>query len=459
MQIGNRNSQRLETKVGLRVDPTVVLNSQILQLTQQELEQAIETELGENPALERLQDDFTPLSEDSIIQSVAPQELGPTSQDYEFARSIPNDDGDSRDWTDFASSKPSLHDHLMAQMLTALPSEYHTIADFVVGAVNEKGYLTLAVEEIALSTCSSLEDAERVVARLRQCEPSGIGAYDVRDCLLLQLSDASTLERKLARMILKSHLDDFIHRRTAKLMRRFKVMPEVIESAFREIQALWPYPGESFDPPSTVGRRGSAVVPDLIFRFTEAGWELEILGANAGSLRIDRAYRHRYMELNKMNHPPEGEVQHISTYVRRASNFIQSIQQRRLTLKKIGDYLLEQQTGYIQTGQYQFLQPLTRSRLAQETGLHESTVSRATMGKHVQIATGEVIPFEVFFKHALKIQRMIEEILGNESSSKPLSDEQIAGILAKKGVHVARRTVNKYRDKKKLLSSRQRKSA
>jgi RNA polymerase sigma-54 factor len=128
-------------------------------------------------------------------------------------------------------------------------------------------------------------------------------------------------------------------------------------------------------------------------------------------------------------------------------------------MRRIGQALLEHQPGFIATGEYRFLAPLTRSQVAEELGVHESTVSRATLGKFAQLANGEVVSFEVFFKPALRVQKLIEEILAHENPNNPLSDERIAQMLAEQGVKVARRTVNKYRDRSKQLSSRRRKTA
>lgn len=126
---------------------------------------------------------------------------------------------------------------------------------------------------------------------------------------------------------------------------------------------------------------------------------------------------------------------------------------------KVGEYLTNKQESFITTGRYSFLRPLTRSQMAADIGLHESTVSRATAGKFVQIATGEVVSFEVFFKPALRVQKLVEEILESEDPNEPLSDEEVSQILAKRGFNIARRTVNKYRSQLRLLSSRARRSA
>jgi RNA polymerase sigma-54 factor len=224
---------------------------------------------------------------------------------------------------------------------------------------------------------------------------------------------------------------------------------------------LNPFPGEGFllDGCSVINSSRGGITPDITISLVNDQWELEVRGVDPSALAISRVYLKRQKQLEEMSNPPKDEKRHVSEYVQRASNFIQSLKQRRKTLKLIGEYLIANQSGFVSTGRYQFLAPLTRSRLAQDIGVHESTVSRATMGKFVQIATGEVIPFDVFFKPALRIQKMIEEIMATENPRDPLSDEQIAKMLANKGVFVARRTVNKYRDKTKLLSSHKRRSA
>ncbi len=458
MRQGLRANIRVET--GLRVDPRVVLSSQILQLTTQELEQAIETELNENPALERLQDDYEPIAEEAILKAVAPQELRPSSEDAEFRRSLPNDDAPP-DWTDLTSTSTSLIEHLRAQLLPMLKTEHRGLGEYLIESISEKGYLDTTLEEVALATGVSLDDAEAALAKLQECEPAGVGARDLKECLLLQLRDARSIEEQLARAIVRSHMDEFINRRAGKISRRFKVLPAVVEEAFAVILDLSPFPGECFYASSHMGRdsRSIGITPDLILTRTEQGWEVEVKGAEPTSLTINRAYDQKNQAALNGSRMEADEKRHVQTYVQRANDFISSLQQRRKTLRKIGEYLIEHQTSFVSTGSYQFLRSLTRSLMAKELGIHESTVSRATMGKFVQIANGDVVAFDVFFKPALRVQKMIEEILRAEDPEKPLSDEQIAKMLSRKGVDVARRTVNKYRDRTKLLSSRKRRSA
>jgi len=430
----------------------------LLQLNQAELDQALETELNENPALERLQDDQEPIQEETILKSVAPCELRPSTDDHEFRRSLPQDE--ETDWLDFACSGTSLWDHLRAQLIPMLPNSLHILGEYMIECIDEKGYLTTPVEEVALATGCALEHAEWVLAKLQHCEPAGVGATTLQECLLLQLRNPETLEQKLARAIVKGYLDDLIARRTMKITRRFKVMPDVVEAAFQEVLLLTPYPGEAFGGArSTRSTKGQGVSADLVLHRDETGWQIEVKGIDPGNLVINREYRRRFKELSAQERAPKDEKRHVNHYIQRAHDFIGCVTQRRQTMRKIGEYLVQHQTSFVSTGSYEFLRPLTRTKMAEDLGLHESTISRATMDKYVQLSSGEIVPFEVFFKPALRIQKMIEEILQHENPDNPLSDEAIARLLEKKGVQVARRTVNKYRDRTKLLSSRKRRSA
>jgi len=282
----------------------------------------------------------------------------------------------------------------------------------------------------------------------------------VQECLLLQLQDVQSLEGKLARAIVRHHFEDFRDRNYRPIMRRFRVLTEVVDEAFRVILGLNPFPGESYRTGNAPQDRSAAAArPDLAFHLHESGWVIEVMGEQDHALTISWAYRRRQEELRRMPRPPQGEKQHLGEYIDRASRFIEAIEQRHRTMRRIGQALLEHQPGFIATGEYRFLNSLTRTQLAEQLGVHESTVSRATLGKFAQLANGEVVSFEVFFKPALRVQKLIEEILAHENPNSPLSDERIAQMLAERGVKVARRTVNKYSDRSKQLSSRRRKSA
>lgn len=460
MNHGVDPSLRQRTTVNLRIDPKVVLASQLLQCNQVELEQALEAELCENPALERLDETDEPIDEERALKAIAPDELRPTGEDYEVRRSLPGGTFDeSFDWLDLASSPESLTDHLLAQLVPQLPARLRAAAESVIGSLDDRGYLTTPIEEIALQAEVPIEDAQGLVRMLKSCEPAGVGAGSLRECLWLQLRGAATYEEVLARAIIAKRFDDLVARNVRALARAFRVLPEVIESAFEVIRQLKPNPADGFGTRPLTQIAESAATPDLILRYQTSGWLVEVRGAGPESLTVSRAYRERIEEARGLARVSQQERRHCTEYVARAHRFIEALEQRRRTMRKIGEYLIEHQSGFVATGDCKFLAPLTRAQVAEGIGVHESTVSRATQGKFVQIGTGEVVGFDVFFRPALRVQQMISEILATENPARPLSDEAIARMLAERGVVVARRTVNKYRDRNRMLSSRRRKSA
>lgn len=419
----------------------------------------IQTELNENPALERVGSEEDPLTDRMIEKSVAGRDLKPRGDDRELWRSLPQDD-DTPSWIDLASSGITLGEHVGGQLLANLPKELRHAGEYVIGCLNDNGYLYEPIEEIALGANCSIEEAEFVVAQLKKCEPAGIGANGIQESLLLQLRHIDTLEGKIARKIVRDYLDLFTNGKQLKLAKKMSVTLDVIEQVFDLILACNPFPGEAFKySSSTSEARLPAIQPDIVILRSEQGWEIAVKGPSSIEFSLNGYYKKRLEELQEDRRKDKDERRHVSHYVERASSFIQCLDQRHRTMLRIGKYLVEKQIGFVSTGDAAFLLPLTRTQLAHDLELHESTISRATQGKYVQLATGETVSFEVFFKPALRIQKMIEEILATENPENPLSDDRIAQILASKGVQVARRTVNKYRDRTKLLSSRKRRSA
>lgn len=458
MAMGHRTG--LGTSLSTRVDPKLIQSSKMLEMNSAQLESWIESELNENPALERHELGGNEISDEDILRSVAPQELKPSSSEWELWRSMPTGSQDDLHWLDLAVSVDSLADHLRGQLQAALPVQLWPAAEFAVSSLNERGYLETSPEEIALSTAISLEAAEVVIEELRACEPAGIGASNLQDCLLLQLRNPDTVEQELAARIVRDRFDDLVQRNIRSLARAFRALPEVIEAALAHIATLNPFPGENFvTHPYGQSHSGRAIQPDITFTRDESGWTIEVRGADPIHFSVSRAYQIRHGELAGRRNVDASERRHIQEYVERAEGFIECLGQRKATLGKIGQILAIEQAGFLNTGEVKFLQPMTRSRLAEKIGIHESAMSRAVANKFIQLANGEVVPFDMFFNPALRIQKAIQEILATENPHQRLSDERIAEILAEQGIVIARRTVNKYRDRSRLLSSRRRKSA
>lgn len=456
--MGRQDGLRHELKQNVRVDPRLVVQGQLMQLSQAELDAAIERELNENPALERLEEPHDSPTQDEVLRAVAPRELRPASEDREMARSLSIDPDSEVDWTELASSMDSLADTVLGQLEVTAPPRLMGLLAFYVGSLNERGYLEVTVEEAALHCGTSLEEAEAALAYLHACQPAGVGARDLRECLVIQLRSASTDAERLAHDLVATAWNLLVRRSAKSVARRFKVTPELAEEAFHVVTTLQPYPADGFGGSSRPDLRRATVRPDLQLRLTDAGWSVEVSGPSASSLCLNRFYRARLEEL-RGSRATSHERRHLSEYLSRAENFLHALEQRRRTMQLIGEYLIEHQDGYVRTGDVRFLKPLTRAQIAAAISVHESTVSRATSKKYLQIATGEVVAFEVLFKPALRIQQRIAEIVANEHPDQPMSDALIAQRLAEQGIHVARRTVNKYRDKCRTLSSRRRKTA
>lgn len=441
----------------LRLDPRLILGSHLLALGCLELKEAIRSELEQNPALERLEDD-EPVREEEVLARLAPQELAPSSADREFWRSLPLDE-DRPDWVDLASTFDDLADHLLAQVRLALPESEWPIAEYLVGSLDERGYLTVSVEQAALDAGVDLGRVKAALDALQACEPAGIAASSLRECLLLQIRRRKGVLARLAESILSDSFDELVSRDVRALSRRHRATPAVVERALQLIASLRPFPAEGYELGPARPAIPAVAVPEIVFRRDETGWLIEVPDGGASSLTVSRSFRQASRLLRHAGREHADERRYVTEAVGRAERFIEALRRRQETLFRIGAYFVEHQSAFLLTGDYAMLRPMSRARLAADLGLHESTVSRATADKHLQIATGEVVPFEVFFTPSLRVRKLIEEILATEDPRFPLSDERIAELLRERGVQISRRTVAKYRDGSKMPSSRRRRSA
>ncbi|MBS1704337.1 MAG: hypothetical protein JST40_00570 [Armatimonadetes bacterium] len=448
MSQGFRFNADLHLTTQTKVDPRIVLTSKLIELSSIELETAISREIEENPALERVEEEEA--TEENRPEDIL-SKVSNDHDDYESRRGLPDRDEEANDWLDYVSDLPDLQDHLEAQLLPRLEPQFRNLGSFVIGSLNEHGYLGTPIEEIAMATGNSFEEIEAVIAQLQQCEPRGVGARGVVECLILQLSDEDDNMSCHAKLLLTEHLTDLIARNAKSLAKKLCADIKYVYKLFDHVSSLNPYPAEGFSvgPSSLQASHAHRAQPEIVLTRSEIGWTVETPGYDQITLKVNHQFQ---------KHAEKGE-NHARHYVVRANRFLQALGQRRNVLHRIGRYLIENQAGFVTTGQFKFVNELTRSKMAKDLGVHESTISRATMDKFVQIATGEIISFDLFFDSSLKIKQLIAEILAYENPNNRLSDEKISKLLADQGIKVARRTVNKYRDHSKLLNSRKRRAA
>jgi len=371
-----------------------------------------------------------------------------------------------------ARTQTSLGEQILMHLRATSQSPQETlVAEYLVDSLDERGYLQVDIDE----ACAVLRVPCRLITqgieRLQNCDPPGIGARDLRECLLLQMrhlheeSGAAAVD-PVAFQILTDHWDSLIQHRHAILARKMILSQARIETAVAYIQTLKPNPAAGFRLPwdHTQNGQSRSIRPDVIIRRGGIGFTVEVLGFDNTSLQINPYYRGLYDSI-RSGQAASGSLRdgsarlsadhqkHVIAYVERANMFLKNLQQRRRTIQKITQALIEYQQGFLETGQRSFLRSLTRTRLSKMVEMHESTVSRALLYKYVQLPTQEVVSFDVFFENAVTIKGTIAALVSEEPADAPLSDQSIVEVLNQRGMNIARRTVVKYREEMRIPAS------
>ena len=468
-----RIEQGLKQTLSQKIDPKLIMANNILQLSSMELVQVIEQELAENPALEVPDDDpcegcdqpktlcvdcpfkKPPVDEQDLDLSVYELE-----QPLEFAADA--EEGES-DFISNVRAEITLREHLLSVLRSVVSSDQWEIGEYIISSINDSGYLESTIEEIAFDLNIEPEEVQAVLSVIQTLDPPGIGARDLQECLKIQLVrlDEEQQGNPVALAIVTNYWQEMLGGKIGRMARRLKVSARDILSAIEFVRKqLNPYPGNSFRPPfqHDPDNRGGAVKPDVIVRRTEAGYEIEITGHDQFFVSISARYRTMYEEIKNggAEKYTGDDKKHVIEFVERADLFMRNINERRRTLRLISKAIVEFQQGYLETGAKAFLRPLTRTKIARTMRMHESTVSRATAGKYIQLPSEEVMSFDFFFDGSVSVKDMIGELIAAEDKHSPMSDQQIADTLRVRGFDVARRTVVKYREAQKILSSRQR---
>ncbi len=460
------------------VSAKLIASISILQLSSLELEQAIGQEQRENPAIEveevpqclqcgtALQGGVcllcgpgiarvSPSTESGLDESVADYSDG-----SEPLPSFHTMDEDDFDPMSRVCTTASLEESLLATLGALVPSEDMPIVEALVGNLDSHGYLSARIEDLADDLGLPTERIERVLEILQAQEPIGIGARDLSECLLIQLRWLRDQEQPypLAEQIVAGYLREVGERRFVDIGRELNTTSTQVKRAWQFIKAnLNPFPAHAaLDDTLTraSGSRGATALvrPDVIIRRSDVGFEAEVVEGRRFKLGINSAYD-AAARLKQRANISDDDRRHIHQYVKRAQFFIDCVQQRWSTLKKIADALIEAQYDFLDRG-VRYLKPLTRSDLAVRVDLHEATISRATNDKYVLLPDGRTIPFDDFFDASLRAKDTLRELIAGEDPRHPMSDEDLAELLTARGMPVARRTVAKYRESLKILPSR-----
>jgi RNA polymerase sigma-54 factor len=453
-------------EMGMKVSPRLIAANQILEMSSQELQQAVSEELAENPALEMTEAPRCPVCGGELenglclrcqvprssTSSLSDLNLDATDEGDGFRPS--SEDDDDFDPMTIVAAELTLGERLLEELLTMVADEDRGIAEYLVGSLDDNGYLQCSVAEAADFMNVTLERVETVLRQLQGLEPAGIGARDLRESLLLQLDRLAEdgLEAPHTRQIVSEYIRELAEHRYGVIASQLNIPYDEVSDAVVFIrQFLNPYPAQGYTGTKQKDTPAIALVPDLIIRRANSHFEVDVVESRRFVLRLSPVYQTlaRQMEAESKRYSEE-EREHIRRYLGRARFFLANINQRRVTIQRIAEELVGEQREFLERGVH-FLKPLTRATLAKKLGVHESTVSRAIAEKYARLPSGEVVPLSQFFIASLGVKETIREIVAAESQ--PLSDQDIVERLAERGIKVARRTVAKYRAQLRILPS------
>lgn len=450
------------------VDSRLIAANSIIQLSTIELEQAVIKELNENPALELVERPVCPVcagplrfgwcSRCSGVEFAA-QESGLSSIDPVPAGS----EGFSAEDVDplaSVSAPLTLSERLFEQLRLSIETQDHGIALFLVGNLDEHGYLTLEVEEIAQALSVESARVQAVLEELQKLEPIGVGARNLAECLLLQadyLAAGGTILPRATRAIIQQHLEALGRHQFERICASLDIPREEVEEAFLFIRTnLHPYPAYRYYPQiHSLPSASPLLIPSVIIHrsaTSASGYDIEIVESQRFLLRLNPLYQ-------QIRHSPElalspGELEHINHFLERARLFLSQLQRRSLLLRNVTTYLVHCQRDFLDYGPLH-LRPLTQKSVAQALHIHVSTVSRAVAGKFAQLPSRELIPLNRFFSAEVRVQELIRQIILSESE--PLSDNHIARLLSEQHeITLSRQMVANYRTGLGIPSARQR---
>jgi RNA polymerase sigma-54 factor len=466
--------QRLGLSQRLVMTPRLQQALKLLQMPTQELQQVLRQEILQNPLLEEV-DEVEDIREDEATveeeeAAANKKEETTTEKDnqedwddyFETAFGMGGTQSEIEEREDFYErvpiAQPSFSDFLMSQLRLATKDEkVLEIGEYIIGNLDNSGYLVCSLEDIMRTCGTTIEQVEEVLKIVQTFEPSGIGARDLRESLLIQL-DAKDQSGSMAARIVADHFEEFKQKKYLDISKKLKISLKEVQAQASVIGSLDPKPGLDI-----VSEGPKYVIPDLIIELVGDKFIIFLNDRNVPRLRISQSYK---SEL-RSNHEISDETRtFIQGRLKNAKWLIQTIEQRRRTMIKVMESIVEAQKAFFEKGAG-FLRPLTLQQVASKIGMHESTVSRVTTNKYVQTPRG-VFELKYFFSSALNTESggevsaksaklNIKEIIAKEDTKKPMSDQKIADLLKKDGLIIARRTVAKYREQLGILPARHRK--
>ncbi|RJP64277.1 MAG: RNA polymerase sigma-54 factor [Candidatus Abyssobacteria bacterium SURF_17] len=454
---------------------------EMLQLCTIELEHYLEEQLTENPLLEEVpsqdQETDAPTSADYAPTADMPRDTEPKNDEsernideeieslmasysnYRYEGrdfSVPGEDGKRGFIENTAAEPESMIRNLLGQLSlsTDNPSDYK-IGEWIISEIDERGYFSSSVEAGSQTLSVEPEEIERVLRLVQTFTPIGIGARDLRDCLLIQI-EASHSGKPLLKKIVQDHLELLAKKQYPKIARMLNISVEHVQELGTIIASLEPMPGRYFS-----NHKAIHVTPDVIVKKVDDEYVVYMNDDGLPKLRISSFYRNL---LRSSNGNPKTK-EYIRDKLRSAQWLVKNIQQRKDTIQNVAQNIVDVQKDFLDKG-IAYLKPLILKEIAERIGMHESTVSRVTTNKYMETPRG-IFELKYFFSSGIassygeaasskSVKEVIRTLIENEDKRKPLSDQETTALLSKRGFKIARRTAAKYREELGILSSKYR---
>lgn len=464
---------RLELQLKLKqtLAPQLIQSLKMLQMPILKLEQTLRHELATNPLLEEVDSQDTEQADEAPEFDVASEDNSQEDQvdpnldkidwddyinDFEDHDYKIREEKEFKDDSFLATTAPekTLYDHLLEQLsYVRLSEEEHQVGEYILGNINPAGYLVVTPEEMAQELKVTQDSIEKVLVHIKKFDPTGVGSSDLKESLLTQLGEKG-LENSLAYRIVDEHLYDLEKKSILQVSKMMGVPFEKAQAALDVIKGLSPTPSH--------GRFDSAaatIIPDLVVERVGEDFVVFHNDRNLPRLRINPSYR----QLVKKGAPSKDTKKYVSQKLEQARWLINSINQRRNTMIRVMEVIVNQQRDWFEKG-IEFLTPLIMEDVARIVSMNVATISRVSNGKYVQTPHG-VYEIKYFFNTGISrsdggeiskrhVKKRIEEIITDENPEKPLSDQEIYRRLQDEGIKLARRTVTKYREESKILPAR-----
>jgi len=465
--------QNLRLQQQLVMTPQLQMAIKLLQLSRMELVEMIQQELENNPTLEEEQEiDTEQLTEAQSPEEQAPQEVSIEEKFDDFADwqnymdefnsvgkvHFESEKKESPDYEAFTASKTSLTDHLRWQLLMTKPTEEEeTIGSYIIGSINEDGYLDLSVEEIARLAGATEEKVGQVLSLMQTFDPPGICARDLEECLLIQAAQLG-IDEPLIVQIISNHIKDLENKRYKIIAKALNTSLDNIIAAVNMIKRLDPRPGDKFSENDQI-----YIVPDVYVYKTDDDFVILLNDDDMPRVQINSYYKKAAKKGERIS---EEAKNYLKDRLRSAEWLIKSIQHRRKTIYNVMESIVKFQRGFFEHG-ISHLKPLVLRDVADDIEMHESTISRVTNNKYAYTPQG-IFELKFFFNSSINrshgetiasasVQEEIRKIIEKENPKKPFSDKKIVEMLKDQDIDIARRTVAKYRENLGILSSSKRK--